>query len=130
MAKAETDEVVKAQQEASKHGHRLWRNNRGMFYTMSGEKTRAGLSADGSSDLIGYATVTITPEMVGKEIAVFLAGEGKKPGWKGVKTETEKQQEKFINHVNGRGGIAFFFDDGENILKYIQNGVDRLNGID
>lgn len=129
MAVEETRETVNAQIAASQAGHRLWRNNRGLFYTESGQKTRAGLSADGSGDLIGYAKVMITPDMVGKEIAVFLSGEGKKRGWKGPKTKTEKGQQKFIDHVNENGGIAFFFDDGKNILNLIKKGIDRLNVI-
>lgn len=129
MAVEETKEIKTAQIESSKIGARLFRNNRGMFYTESGQKTRAGIEADGSSDLIGFVPVLITPEMVGKTVAVFVAAEGKKRGWKGVKTETEKQQLKFISAVNNNGGIAFFFDNGEKVAGLIQKVIDALKRI-
>lgn len=60
----------------------------------------AGL-CKGSSDIIGFKSVVITPEMVGKTVAIFIAPE--------VKTATGKispEQEAFINTVNRFGGIA------------------------
>jgi hypothetical protein len=48
---------------------RLWRNNIGLaFY--QGKYVQYGL-APGSGDLIGFRSVTITPEMVGQRVAVF-----------------------------------------------------------
>jgi hypothetical protein len=35
--------------------------------------------ARGSADLIGYRTITITPEMVGQQVAVFTSIEVKTP---------------------------------------------------
>lgn len=127
MAIEETNEVKEAQKAASKYGHRLFRNNRGLFLSLDGKrKVRAGLEAPGASDLIGYARIIVTPEMVGKQVLIALVAEGKKPGWKGVKTETEREQANFINHFNDRGGIGFFFDDGKNVMKLIQEGIDRI----
>jgi len=48
---------------------RIFRNNTGFDAT---NKVRYGLVV-GSSDLIGWQTVTITPDMVGKQVAVFVA---------------------------------------------------------
>ena len=48
---------------------RIFRNNTGFDAT---NKVRYGL-VTGSSDLIGWQTVTITEEMVGKQVAVFVA---------------------------------------------------------
>ena len=43
----------------------LFRNNRGLFMTLDGKrKVRAGLEVPGSSDLVGYRSVTVTPDMV------------------------------------------------------------------
>lgn len=55
----------------------------------------------GSSDLIGWTTVKITPEMVGAEIAVFTALEVKMG-----KTRVSKEQANFIRIVDESGGIA------------------------
>lgn len=72
---------------------RAWRNNVGLFYAkrsshpkcMCGrhlnldeylEPVRTGL-CPGSADLIGFESITITPAMIGKKIAVFRADEVK-----------------------------------------------------
>lgn len=112
--------------EASKIGCRLFRNNRGLFYTLNGDKTRAGLEADGASDLIGFAPVTITPDMVGKTLAVLLVAETKKSTWKKPSTDTERQQEKFINFINKSGGIGFFINDPQALKKSVDEGIKRL----
>lgn len=56
---------------------------------------------EGSSDLIGWRTITVTPDMVGKPAALFLALE--------VKTATGKptaEQINFIAAVRSAGGYA------------------------
>lgn len=105
--------------EASRIGCRLFRNNRGLFFTMDGRKTRAGLEADGASDLVGFAPVVITPDMVGKTVAVMLCVETKKSSWKKPTTEHEREQENFINFINKSGGIAFFLNNPDNLKKKI-----------
>jgi len=60
----------------------------------------AGLCA-GSSDLIGWRSLTITPEMVGERIAVFAALE--------VKSKTGRAtagQKNFCDRVIQAGGLA------------------------
>jgi hypothetical protein len=60
----------------------------------------AGL-CEGSSDLIGWRTLTITPEMVGRRVAIFATVE--------VKTgtgRTTKQQKAWLKAVGDAGGIA------------------------
>lgn len=91
----------------------LFRNNTGMGWT--GEVTRyadgsilirkprplhAGL-IKGSSDLIGWTEVEITPEMVGKRVAMFTAIEAK-----AEKGKATAEQLQFIARVNEAGGIA------------------------
>ena len=91
---------------------RLFRNNVGTAYqgkmaTISGQRVLSnprfinfGLCV-GSSDLIGWTEIEITPEMVGQKIAVFTAIE--------VKTENGKTtplQDNFIETVRNAGGIA------------------------
>lgn len=92
---------------------RLFRNNTGMGW--SGELLRkqegtvtlgnarplhAGLFK-GSSDLIGWTTVTITPDMVGSEVAIFTAIEVKSGNLKPT-----KEQATFLQRVEASGGIA------------------------
>ena len=79
---------------------RMFRNNVGLFKTQDGRNVQTGLCV-GSSDLIGFQSVTITPEMIGQKIAVFTAIE--------VKTESGKVSEpqtKFIEMVRKFGGIG------------------------
>jgi hypothetical protein len=60
----------------------------------------AGLCV-GSSDLIGWKTVEVTPGMVGQRVAVFLAVEGKVKN--GRLTEAQRQ---FLKVVSEAGGIV------------------------
>ena len=55
----------------------------------------------GTSDLIGWQSVTITPEMVGQRVARFVAVECKS----GTGRLTEEQA-RFIAAVQSAGGIA------------------------
>jgi hypothetical protein len=55
----------------------------------------------GSTDLIGWTEVLITPEMVGRRIAVFTSPEVKVPGEK-----PKTHQAKWIENVLAAGGIA------------------------
>lgn len=61
---------------------------------------KAGLVV-GSSDLIGWTPVTITPEMVGRKLAVFTAVEAKEGSGR-LTTE----QGNFIGQVRVAGGFA------------------------
>jgi len=60
-----------------------------------------GVGSPGGSDLIGYRKVTVTPEMVGQEIAQFAAVEVKTP-----KGRVRPEQQQFIEHIRSAGGIA------------------------
>ena len=60
-----------------------------------------GIPGEGGSDLLGYRTLTITPEMVGTRIAQFVACELKTPIGK-----LSPQQENFIRVVNEAGGLG------------------------
>ena len=57
---------------------RLFRNNTGTLRDQYGRPVSFGL-ARGSSDLIGYRTITITPDMVGQQVAVFTSIDVKAP---------------------------------------------------
>lgn len=84
-------------------GLRLFRNNCGALRDHTGRLVRYGLANPGGSDLIGWRTVTITPDMVGQRVAVFTALEVKAPG--GTHRVTQEQR-RFLDVVEAAGGIA------------------------
>ena len=69
----------------------------------------AGLCV-GSSDLIGLKAVKITPEMVGTELAVFVAIEVKLPNGK-----VQDNQINFLEMVKKLGGNGIICRDEKNI---------------
>jgi hypothetical protein len=74
--------------------------NPGDIFIKDPRPLNAGLF-NGSSDLIGWKTIEITPEMVGKKIAVFTSIEGKKHNGRISPT-----QAVWIQNVKNAGGIA------------------------
>lgn len=60
----------------------------------------AGLCV-GSGDLIGWHTVTITPEMVGRRVAVFLSAETKS-----AKGRLSGEQKNWQHQIRAAGGVA------------------------
>lgn len=102
--------------EASLKDCILWRNNVGCLIAKNGRPIRYGLNNVSkkandeykSSDLIGLRKITITPDMVGKTVGVFIAREAKREGWKYKGSEAEKAQKRFIDLVNEMGGNACF----------------------
>lgn len=82
-------------------GGRLFRNNTGVCRHDDGSFVRYGVGGNGGSDLIGFTRMTVTPEMVGRTVAVFTAVEVKSPGEKPT-----KDQGKFLSMVNDKGGIG------------------------
>jgi hypothetical protein len=79
---------------------RLFRNNTGTLRDQHGRPVSFGL-CKGSADLIGWRTVTVTPEMVGTQVAVFTSIE--------VKTATGRlrsEQQQWLDAVQAAGGIA------------------------
>lgn len=90
--------LKQCQLKASSIGWRLFRNNVSLVLSESGNPMRTGL-CKGSSDLIGWRPVTITPDMVGKTIAQFVGCE--------VKSESGRvtvEQQSFLDAVNAAGG--------------------------
>lgn len=72
----------------------------------------------GSSDLIGYKSVTVTPEMIGKKLAIFTACEVKTPSGRAT-----PEQIAFINMVNEHGGIGFIARSADEACAAICNKV-------
>ena len=82
---------------------RVFRNNVGALALPNGRWLQYGLCA-GSSDLIGLRSVTITPDMVGQQVAIFMALEGKRNA-----TYATVDQRNFIAMVKMLGGRAGIF---------------------
>ena len=88
---------------ASQIGTTLFCNNVGMYKDQRGNVIRYGL-CKGSSDLIGWTPIMVTPDMVGKKIAVFTAVEVKLN--KNGKYKATDDQKRFISAVLNNGGFA------------------------
>jgi hypothetical protein len=61
-----------------------------------------GWDCDGSADWIGWQSVVITPAMLGRRIAAFVAIEAKRADGGTV----QPNQESFLNALKDAGGIA------------------------
>lgn len=110
---SETKIMNKIQIAMSKIGARLFRNQVGKFQASDGRWISSGLGP-GSSDLIGWHTIQVLPNMVGKRIAVFTAIEVKT-----AKGRASKEQEQFIHNVKFAGGTAF-------IARSTEEAIDKL----
>ncbi len=102
---------------------RVFRNNVGTARAYNEPKRiiKFGL-CNGSSDLIGYHQLEITPDMVGKTVAVFTAIEVKSPGGR-----VSKDQKNFIEHLRSAGGIAGVCSNPTEAKELIIHHIDQLN---
>jgi hypothetical protein len=79
----------------------------------------------GSADLIGWRTVTVTPDMVGQRIAVFTSIE--------VKTPTGRlrpEQQQWLDAVQAAGGIAGVarsVEDAQRLTMADQGGIVSMS---
>lgn len=74
----------------------------------------AGL-CPGSADLIGWRTITITPDIVGHPIAVFTSIEVKAP--RGRASAEQLAWDATVRRAGGLSGIARSVEDGHGILN-------------
>ena len=87
--------------DASAAGHRLFRNNVGVFLSLDGTRhVRCGLAV-GSADLIGWQSCVITQDDIGKRVAIFWSVEKK-----ALKGTMRNRQIAWAETVNASGGIA------------------------
>lgn len=93
---------------------KIFRNNTGRL-KQGNRIVHFGLCR-GSSDLIGWTPVEITPEMVGQTVAVFTAVEVKTP-----KGRATKEQKNFIEQVRSAGGLAGVARSAEEAKQIILN---------
>lgn len=90
----------------------IWVNH-GDVIIHQGRPLHAGLCV-GSSDLIGFKSIIVTPDMIGRTVAVFTAVEVKSKSGK-----LSAEQIAFINMVQKSGGIAFMASDENEALRFI-----------
>lgn len=92
----------------AEHGCKLFRNNTGAIKDENGRLVRFGL-CKGSSDLIGWQTMEVTQDMVGRRVAIFLAIEVKTAS--GKPTPEQLNFLKRVHDAGGRSGVARSIDD-------------------
>jgi len=92
---------------------RLFRNSVGMLKDKQGRAVFYGL-CKGSSDLIGWRSLVVTPDMVGKRIAQFVAIETK--AQRGVMSARQTRFVETVNEHGGRAGRARSIWDAYDIL--------------
>ena len=101
---------------ASQCGSTMFKNNTGKLRDERGNIVTFGL-CKGSSDLIGWTPITVTPDMVGKKIAVFTAIEVKLN--KNGKYKATDLQKAFISAVKSAGGFAGVADCNKDLEDII-----------
>ena len=81
---------------------RVFRNNVGKLPDpRTGRWVEFGVGGIGAADLLGWRTVTVTPEMVGQRIAQFVSLEVKTPTGR-----VRPEQENWRRVVEEAGGVA------------------------
>ncbi len=95
---------------ASELGMRLVRYQVGTFQTLDGRPVKIGVP--GVSDCIGWRTLTITQDMVGKQVAQFCAVEVKTK-----KGRASDQQKAFLGVVEQAGGVAVILRSSDDVAK-------------
>ncbi len=94
---------------------RLFRNTVGRVYDARSQRwIQYGLCV-GSSDLVGWKSVTITPEMVGSTVAVFVALECKSDS--GTATPEQKTFVAAVQRAGGIAGIVRNVDQAKLVLR-------------
>jgi hypothetical protein len=133
----EADFMRRCMKRATDLGARLFRNNVAVAWTGKVVRNRdgsititdprplhAGL-AQGSADLVGWKPVVITPDMVGKTVAVFASVEVKT--LRGRPTKEQVAWMKVVAGAGGFSGIARSDGDLDNILGV---SVSAAQGVD
>jgi hypothetical protein len=101
---------------------RIFRNNSGKLPDpRTGRWVQFGVASPGGSDLIGWRTITVKPEHVGQQLAVFTALE--------IKTENGRAtdaQRNFLQTVRRAGGIAGIVRSVPDALRIVSLGPFSL----
>jgi len=93
---------------------RLFRNNTGSLPDPRTKRPVQFGLCKGSADLIGWKQVTITPDMVGQQMAVFASIEVKTPT--GRLTPEQSNWLSVVQAAGGVAGVARSVEDAQQIL--------------
>lgn len=133
MATPEGYAMQEVRKRASDWKAKLYRNNTGVLTDQSGRPVRFGLGNESpkinktykTGDYIGWFPVTITPDMVGKTIAVFANVEVKAVGFSVKLDYNPKSREYAQNNFNqlviNNNGIAGFAWDWKSLDELVQD---------
>jgi len=77
-----------------------------------------GKAVSGPGDLIGWQSMVVTPDMVGKRVAVFCSIEGKRGDGKG---RASAEQKKWRALLIRDGGIAVIADSSDKAVAALKN---------
>lgn len=116
----ETNKAI-AQWRALKPGLVLERNKRRLAVVGrkdNGEEIRVmlGWDKDGSADWIGWQSIVVTPEHVGKRLAVFVGIEAKRAEG-GTLQPNQREFIRALSEAGGIAGVARNAEDAERILN-------------
>ena len=105
------------------------KSNRPIFFGLGNDGVKNDESIR-THDWIGWYQVTITPDMVGKRLAIFTAIDAKKLGFKRKACypigTREYGQDKFARRVIAAGGIAGFATNAEDVTTLITEFYQRV----
>lgn len=113
MSDSETQITQAIRLAVSNGSIRLWKNNVGKLRDHAGRIVSFGL-ATGSPDLVGLKSVYVSPDMIGRRIAILAGLE--------VKSDTGRirpEQQRFLDMLNDFGaiaGIARSVEDAKRVL--------------
>lgn len=101
---------------------KAWMERLGMW---SFQPVSNGMGAHGIPDRIGCLPLTVTPEMVGKTIGVFVAVEAKAPG---KKHNTSPLQRAQIAAISKAHGFVVVADCADDLTKFQEDIYDCQRG--
>lgn len=94
----------------------MHRNNVGAYRDETGRLIRYGVGNPGGPDLIGWTPTVITPDMIGRTVAIFTAVEVKAP--KGRPTDAQINFLAQVLKAGGLAGIARSPDEALTIVRF------------
>ena len=101
---------------------RMFRNQVGQLPDLrTGRPVQFGL-AKGSSDLIGFKTIEVTPDMIGQKLAVFTSIEVKT-----AKGRLTPMQHNWLSCVRKAGGITGVARSVQDAIQIISKPISYLN---
>jgi hypothetical protein len=140
MALHESNIFTRTSKRLSELGARLFRNNVGSAYTGPGMTLKPGQHYTGkggervifaprliafglhkgSGDGIGWVTRTVTPDMIGQRVAVFLSVETKTDTGR-----TSEEQQTWLANVARAGGLAIVTNNDEEAAQWLMTQIEH-----